>query len=665
MKTRLYIRRTLALATLTTLLPGLGSCVDDDRDPATQHQRPTAPMTQPLKPQAPPAPPSDKLLSAVFTDGEGRPALPKWLTEHELNLQRLAAIRAANGSTSLIDKYSDYRDKNIDKFYVTKPPATAGIRVPSEYEPQQAYLLNWRSNYTSLEWRKLFMEIIKGAWGVVPVLLIHKDAAHKAYIEKEMTANGFPAAEIASAKYILWWKNDSDAIWARDFGPVSIVGTSGASKGVLSFVDFRYYHTRILDDEVPTDLAKEWGVNVFRPDMDFEGGNFMSTTDGLCAATRGVLWYNLQLSQSAVEKIFSDYLGCKKSFFPSPMAGGVIAHIDMFSKYSSDTTVLVGRYTAKQHADNAKILNANAALFAKTKNGSGKAVKVIRIPMPDVGTMLLVYKIWRTYTNSLSVTADGKTGVVLIPTYDDETKNEKAAMAAYAKAYPGWKLVKIDSKIIIPGQGAIHCITMQIPAGTRSKMETAPVALCDKTKYECVTGACGKVTAQGCCDGHIRKYCDKGKLKASDCASKPICGWDSSKKYYACGTKGGGDPSGKYPRSCNVVTGAADASVWDGTVDQSKPDLVPVVDGPPVDQELPDQSKPDQALPDLPLPDRALPDHPLPDQPLPDLQPDAGDDGDGEDGGCSYSTSEPHRGSLGMLVLLGVMALVARRRRGS
>ena len=642
-------------AALSVLCWSLASCVEDG-DRGLPVAGPTLEID--LTPSAPPAPPPDKMLRAkIFMDGEGRPLLPKWKTNWELNTERLSRTRLPGGA-EYIDAYSDYRKKNINKFYTTKAPVTAGIRAPAEFEAQQAYLLNWRSNYTSLAWKKLFMEIIKGAWGEVPVLLLYKDAAHKKYIEGQLTANGFPAKEVASTKYIIWWKNDSNAIWARDFGPMGIVGTAGASKGVLSFVDFRYYHTRILDDEVPTDLAKEWGINVFRPDLDFEGGNFMNTSDGLCASTKGVLWYNLQYSQSAVEKIYADYLGCKKSIFPAPMTGGVIAHIDMFSKYSSDTSVLVGEYTTKQHAQNKKVLDANAALYAMTKNGSGKPVKVIRLPMPNVGSIYIIYKIWRTYTNSLSVTGDGKTGVVLIPTYDDETSNEKAAMAAYAKAYPGWKLVKVDSKIVIPGQGAIHCITMQIPAGTRSKMEADPAPLCSKTSYECVTGGCGKISAQGCCDGLIRKYCSGGKLVASDCGYNPLCGWDKAKSWYACSTAGGGDPSGKYPQSCDVVKGLADASVWDGKADQVVPDLLSTVDQLPPDQPVPDQSIPDQLLPDQAVPDAANVDQETSDA----ARADAGEaDEDDQGCNCAVSTTPQGAGTPGLALLLGLAWLLRRR----
>ena len=84
--------------------------------------------------------------------------------------------------------------------------------------------------------------------------------------------------------------------------------------------------------------------------------------------------------------------------------------------------------------------------------------------------------------------------------------------------------------------------------------------------------ACGKITVTGCCDGTTLKYCEKGVLKVMSCSSSPSCGWDKSFSYYDCGTAGGSDPSGKYPKSCSATppdlgptpdTGLTDAKVAD------------------------------------------------------------------------------------------------------
>ena len=510
-----------------------------------------------LFPSAPAAPPPDKVFKeAPFAwtgDIESAP-LPKWKTNWELEIERLSKNAQAEG-IPYADKYSDYRNKNITKYFVTKAP-TSKFRKPAEYEQQQAYMLNWYSStyYQKATWQKFFTDIIKGAWGVVPVLMLYKDTAHRTYLETQLKALGYSAADLLDKTKIIWWQETTDAIWARDFGPLGIVSTPTTGKGKLSIVDFRYYHARMYDDRVPTDLADEWGINVFRPDLDYEGGNFMNTSDGLCASTKGVLWYNLQFSQSSIEQIYKDYLACKKFIWPTPMAGGVIAHIDMFAKFGSDTTMVVGKYTKTQHAQNKTILDANAKLFETTKTPTNKTITVTRIPMPNIGTSGST-KIWRTYTNALAVVGATKK-VLLVPTYSDETSNEKAAAAAFTKAFPGFTLVQVDSKVIIPGQGAVHCITMEIPVGERSKMETDPGALCGASKYICVAASCGNITSKGCCSGELLKYCQGNKLYAQDCLTNPKCGWSKSKSWYDCGTPGGSDPTKAYVKNCDVLTDA-------------------------------------------------------------------------------------------------------------
>lgn len=67
---------------------------------------------------------------------------------------------------------------------------------------------------------------------------------------------------------------------------------------------------------------------------------------------------------------------------------------------------------------------------------------------------------------------------------------------------------------------------------------------------------CGPVTITGCCQGTLLYYCAAGQLQQQDCSAAPSCGWDPAMGYYACGTAGGDDPSGKHPRIC---AGLADA----------------------------------------------------------------------------------------------------------
>ena len=81
---------------------------------------------------------------------------------------------------------------------------------------------------------------------------------------------------------------------------------------------------------------------------------------------------------------------------------------------------------------------------------------------------------------------------------------------------------------------------------------------------------CGQVTIKGCCTGATLSFCQAGALKQADCTSQPSCGWDAKLNYYACGTPGGSDPSGKHPKSCPATSDAGGGT----------PDTSPASDGP-------------------------------------------------------------------------------------
>ncbi|MBW2732818.1 MAG: agmatine deiminase family protein [Deltaproteobacteria bacterium] len=526
--------------------------------------------------------------SSLFEKHLNPRMLPKWKTSWERDLE------AGKGMSWF---GPDPRSLHPEDYAITQAPA-ADVRVIAEHEQSQAVVYGWPPmGDAGID--KTFIDTVVGSYGVVPVILAYTDSAHRSWYHQVLTAAGL---DMTDATKITFWQTPLDSVWTRDYGPVAVQSTSTSPK--VAFVDFRYYTGRALDDQVPTALAEEWGINVYRPNMDFEGGNFTNTSDGLCMATLGALWFNTQIGQSAVEDIFEQYLGCKKSLFLTPLEGEGTTHIDMLTRLASDTTMLIGEYydsskicyssgaceTSSELSCNSNpkctwnslyrsceiavscrgltkssclqesfqcawdgnqlVLDANAALVGSTTTPNGTAMKVVRIPMPDPGNAW-GERIWRTYTNSLILKGASKK-VVLIPVYADEDSQETKAMQAYTTAFgAGWDLVKIESAAIIPYGGAMHCISMQIGMGQRSKIEADPAALCGATSRTCrVVTPCGNVNTVGCCDGSKVSFCDKGTLIDYECGVYG-CGWTTSTdgSYYDCGGDGE-DPTGDYPLQC-------------------------------------------------------------------------------------------------------------------
>lgn len=505
---------------------------------------------------------------------EGQAVLPSWLSKEEMAVERQAAIGSSvqkspleknhlPGLPQIADAYDDYRTTNIDKFFITNPPSVS-VRPAAEYEMSQAYLMSWVSTLGTAR-DAILAEMVKKLWGSLPVIMIYTDDTHKTFIETQLKNVGIAESDLTDSTKIIWWNHKVNTPYVHEFGPVAVVGTSGtAGAGKISFVDFRYTRTRVYDDEIPSDLAKEWGVNVFRPDMDLEAGNFMATADGLCVSTKMVLDVNTQFAQSAIEEIYKTYLGCKKVLFLGYIRGDAVGHIHTIAKFASDTHVLLGQYTYEQDPVNRAILEDNANLLASTKNGSEAALTITRVPMPDA-PIVSGSKIWRTYLNALAVNS-GAQKRIFIPTYADDTTKEAEALAAFSAAFSGWTQVTLENKDFVTLGEGLNTFALPLIAGEKAKIQTDPSAKCGQQFY-CTAPGCGPITEAGCCDGDILKICRSGRIIPLPCTYDPKCGWSAKNGYYDCGTTGDGEPTGTLPRNCGDQPAGCGNVTWEGCCD--------------------------------------------------------------------------------------------------
>ena len=210
----------------------------------------------------------------------------------------------------------------------------------------------------------------------------------------------------------------------------------------------------------------------------------------------------------------------------------------------------------------------------------------------------------------------------------DKTYGPNCGWVAKLKYYTCNKTVTTDPS----GKNVRDCTKLP-DAGTPKKDSGTP-------KKDSGTGpSCGTIKSQGCCDGNKVKYCASGKLNTKTCTgAKPKCGWDSTKKYYTCGTTGKVDPAGKYPMKCSGST-SKDSGTTKKDTGTTKQDT-----GSTSKQDTGSSSKQDTGS---------------------STQPDTGTTGGGDkdDEGCSCAVNgQPGCGAL-LLLMLG-MLLLWRRQRG-
>ncbi len=339
-----------------------------------------------------------------------------------------------------------------------------GSVMPGEWEDMKAQVMSWPIGSGSLN--PYFCALVDNIQEYNEIWMVVENQTEEDYVKNALSICGVPLTNV------IFFREAHDAFWTRDYGPFYLrTPLSGRH-----MTDAQYYFTRWNDDVVPFRIADREGTPVHEARFDFEGGNFQSDGYGHCFFTDVVYDANSSMTQEQIHQIFIDYFGCTQVTSVPALINEGTGHIDMFAKLISPSRWLVGQYPPSD--PNYQTLEDNAALLASLTAYNGAPYEVVRIPMPpttesalklDYGTLLPRYDetkaesdsmmqepIWRTHTNSTIADA-----LVLVPTFGQGTDDE--ALQIYRDAMPDHTIVGIDSEAIIPLNGAMHCVTMQVP----------------------------------------------------------------------------------------------------------------------------------------------------------------------------------------------------------
>ena len=353
----------------------------------------------------------------------------------------LPAYQVSDGSKE--DSF-DVRGSYEDIFGVTAAPR-GNVRPIAEFERHDGVLVDWDAYNTTF-----MIEMLVAISQAAPLHILTDSVRDSEDLRFELGRYG------ANTNNLNFFEFQNNAFWTRDYGPIPIATDNGAA-----FVDQRYFSERLRDDAVPTLMARHFGVDTYRPALSTEGGNFMTDGNGVCAATNWLLQGNPNLRESDVRGIMRDYYGCTSTIIVERLDGEGTGHIDMFAKFISEDTVLVGEYDAREEPVNARILDRNAEAFARNN------FRVVRMPMPEADAWRGIY---RSHTNSLIIN-----GTVLVPTYAQDRDHEREAIAIYERLMPNYRIVTIDSDDPISIGGAIHCTSMGFLTGDANSTLNNPV----------------------------------------------------------------------------------------------------------------------------------------------------------------------------------------------
>jgi len=340
--------------------------------------------------------------------------------------------------------------------------ATTVVRLPAEWEPQDAILLAWP--HADSDWQPILSEITD-----LYVELISRITSFQAVIivapEPQDVIERLACAGIDLNKTRIERILTNDT-WTRDYGPITILRND---KPVLLDFGFNGWGLKFpadRDNQVTSQLHANGVFGTTKreiPWLILEGGSIESDGQGTLLTTSECLLNknrNPHLDKNMIETCLQQQLGAKHILW---LVHGYLAgddtdsHIDTLARLGPNDTILYVRCDDPKD-EHFSTLQRMEQQLQQLRTLDGTTYRLIPLPWPQPCFDDEGHRLPATYANYLVIN-----GAVLVPAYQDPA--DKPAQQAIAEAYPDREIIGIDCRPIIWQHGSLHCITMQIPQG--------------------------------------------------------------------------------------------------------------------------------------------------------------------------------------------------------
>ena len=347
------------------------------------------------------------------------------------------------------------------------PPNTGPLRrLPAEWELQDAILLTWphdRSDWapTLHEVEPVFVAIAVAVTARERLLLVLRDDVHRAHVESLLRKAG---TDLDRVRAVIAPSNDT---WARDHGPITIY-EDGAPR-LLDFV-FNGWGGKFeaaLDDAITARLQEAGAFGAAARELIpfvLEGGSLESDGAGTLITTHECQHHagrNPALDTAAIEAQLIASFGLQRVLWlhHGQLEGDdTDGHIDTLVRLCDMHTLAYQRCDDPGDAHFAELAAMETEVKA-LRTAEGDPYRLVPLPWPSAKRHADGRRMPATYANFLILN-----GAVLVPTYRDA--NDAAALERLRGAFPGREVIGIDCLPLIAQGGSLHCVTMQLPAGT-------------------------------------------------------------------------------------------------------------------------------------------------------------------------------------------------------
>jgi agmatine deiminase len=350
------------------------------------------------------------------------------------------------------------------------PPAAAGYRWPAEWEPHQATWLTWPHNPETWPNRlrgaeAAFVEMVRALAGREEVWINVADEAREARVRGQLEdpQRGGPI-EVDAVRFFYIASDDA---WVRDHGPLFLTRPQAPE---LAVVDFGFdawggkYPPWDRDAAIARRCAEACGYSHFETDFVLEPGSIDGDGCGTVLTTESCLLNDNRRrpgepprTRESVEALLADWLGTRQIIWlGSGIAGDdTDGHVDDFARFIGPGRVVCAAEDDTSDPNFAPLKAAHQTLHA-ARDATDRRLEVIELPMPPP----LHHGAERcpaSYANFLLAN-----GMALVPTFGVPT--DARALAILGECLEGREIVAIDSRDLVVGLGAVHCVTQQVPA---------------------------------------------------------------------------------------------------------------------------------------------------------------------------------------------------------
>ncbi|HET6806072.1 MAG TPA: agmatine deiminase family protein [Frateuria sp.] len=336
------------------------------------------------------------------------------------------------------------------------------LRLPAEWEPQDAVLIAWPHEGT--DWAERLAEVettyVALAAAVTrfqPLIVIVADDAVRAGAERLLRG---ATVDLGRVRFV---ELPYDDTWLRDSGPITLVSAQGFQLTDFRFTGWGGKFGAAQDDALVAGLV---AAGVFGPaahervDWALEGGGIESDGGTTVLTTwRCLHQRHPEQTREAMDAILRENLHAGRVLW---LDHGYLegddtdAHIDTLARFAPGQRIVFQACDDPEDPHHAELARM-AGELASLRTPEGRPYRLSPLPwarpIMDQGRRLAA-----SYANYLVIN-----GAVLVPAYGDAADDEAARIIG--AAYPQREVVQVPCRPLIWQNGSLHCITMQLPAG--------------------------------------------------------------------------------------------------------------------------------------------------------------------------------------------------------